>query len=49
MYLYGAGGHAKVIMDVLRENDIELSGIMICGNGWGTVFFQATSRVCLRC
>ena len=28
MYLYGAGGHAKVIMDVLRENDIELSGII---------------------
>lgn len=28
MYLYGAGGHAKVIMDVLKENGIELSGII---------------------
>ena len=28
MYLYGAGGHAKVIMDVLKENGIELTGII---------------------
>lgn len=28
MYLFGAGGHAKVILDLLKENDIELSGII---------------------
>ena len=26
MYLYGAGGHAKVIMDILKENSTELTG-----------------------
>lgn len=26
MYLYGAGGHAKVIMDILKENSTELDG-----------------------
>lgn len=28
MYLYGAGGHAKVIMDILKENSTELTGII---------------------
>ena len=28
MYLYGAGGHAKVIMDILKENITELTGII---------------------
>ncbi|MCC8096809.1 MAG: acetyltransferase [Tannerellaceae bacterium] len=27
MYLYGAGGHAKVIMDILRENRIPVEAI----------------------
>ena len=28
MYLYGAGGHAKVIMDILKENSTDLTGII---------------------
>ncbi|MDL2224154.1 acetyltransferase [Bacteroidales bacterium OttesenSCG-928-M06] len=27
MYLYGAGGHAKVVIDILMENNIPLEGI----------------------
>jgi sugar O-acyltransferase (sialic acid O-acetyltransferase NeuD family) len=27
MYLYGAGGHAKVILDILKSNDISVSEI----------------------
>ena len=30
MYLYGAGGHAKVIMDILKEHDIP--SIPVCGD-----------------
>ena len=32
MYLYGASGHAKVIMDILRQNGIEDTGI--AGNSY---------------
>ena len=28
MYLYGASGHAKVIMDILRANNIEIEGLI---------------------
>ena len=28
MYLYGASGHAKVIMDILRENGIEVKALI---------------------
>lgn len=28
MYLYGASGHAKVIMDILRANQIEIEGLI---------------------
>ena len=28
MYLYGAGGHAKVIRDILEANGIIFSGII---------------------
>lgn len=28
MYLYGAGGHAKVIMDLLQQNNIEVKGLV---------------------
>jgi len=27
-YLYGAGGHAKVILDLLKSNDVTVSGII---------------------
>lgn len=27
MYLYGAGGHAKVVIDILEENNIKVEGI----------------------
>ncbi len=27
MFLYGAGGHAKVIIDILEDNDIKINGI----------------------
>ena len=39
MYLYGAGGHAKVIMDILKENSTELPGIM---------FFPTIQNECSR-
>ncbi len=28
MYLYGASGHAKVIIDILRANQIEINGLV---------------------
>lgn len=28
MYLYGASGHAKVIMDILRANDVEINALV---------------------
>lgn len=28
MYLYGASGHAKVIMDILKANEIEIDGLV---------------------
>lgn len=28
MYLYGASGHAKVIMDILRANNIQVTGLV---------------------
>ena len=28
MYLYGASGHAKVIMDILKANQIEINGLV---------------------
>lgn len=27
MYLYGAGGHCKVIIDILRSNNVEIDGV----------------------
>ena len=28
MYLYGASGHAKVIIDILKANQIEIEGLV---------------------
>ena len=28
MYLYGASGHAKVIIDILKANHIEIEGLV---------------------
>lgn len=28
MYLYGASGHAKVIMDILKDNHVEIEGLV---------------------
>ena len=28
MYLYGASGHAKVIMDILKDNGIDIDGLV---------------------
>ena len=27
MYLYGASGHAKVIIDILKDNNISIEGL----------------------
>lgn len=52
MYLYGAGGHAKVIMDILKENSTELTGIIDDNphirNGWNIMFFPTIQNECSR-
>ena len=34
MYLYGASGHAKVIIDILRANNEPISRITFVGSLW---------------
>ena len=48
MYLYGAGGHAKVIMDILKENSTELMIIPTYRNGWNIMFFPTIQNECSR-
>ena len=51
MYLYGAGGHAKVIMDILKENSTELTGIIDDNphiQEWIIMFFPTIQNECSR-
>ena len=55
MYLYGAGGHAKVIMDILKENSTELTDHRCTErrkrtgeHGWNIMFFPTIQNECSR-